>query len=1149
MTALFIDELPEVAGILKDNTDITNVLRGALETVSGHNGSANPLNVAMKGLDEIGSKLDIDLSGLSKQLPEAVDAVKDLLPPDLLEKLDTIKSGFEETRKFIEESDLRKAIGTGGNLESVAFAVINDVLKLYQTRLKDLTSQLIDQKVVDEIKAALKTIKEFEQGIAAKQGNFKQFIDDFLIGNPLDIVKDPKAYLDKLYADFNSLQDDNLKSAFGQAQQLFGDELKKLEEGLTALKDAATSATTSAINAAYDKLDTLIRNANTALSKLKDAVTSLYTGVQKVVASDIGDTLFAKYGAVLDKIPLVSPPNLTEIVSTLHTALDGVVNKFDSSLTAEELQKRLDVITNGLHDTLVKSAMWQTRQMMIDFLAKIQHSIECIPLEMVRDQIQEVMKEAHQKLVDLGVTSIGTTIATGFTTAKDTITSVINDDLIKTVSDELDKIFKAFDVKQLLDGACSSVSDGVAKINEIIDEVQKALDKQIDKAKQLLENLDGLTYEPVSKKIIKEIDSVKQKLQAIKPESLSAPQKLALKAALAVIDSVNLEQIVEDEIKKGYHAAEAELKKLIDRLTEVLKEFVGKIDQFNPETLLKPVMDLFDEANKKLNSLNAHELAQPLYDLTATLTQKMNELAPSTLLKPLQEPYNAMMGVVGKLDPNSWVQPLIDLYAKLQELVKYTDLSPLMADLDKRRADLFSDAANALTDSLNSAIKQLPDVLQPSFGAVVPALTDTTKLILGSDTDLTNSTTDITTKYKLSGLFAPLDAIFDQFVKLVEAAPPDTLTTIFNDVRIGLTTGLSALNPAQVVTALTTIKTELEGHTPTSLISLPSEITDLPAKLDEALKNSVPGFEQRAEKLRADVAQLMLWIKPDDPQSPLQDLNRAHKDLTDGLGKRITALDGSTANASYVRVRDHVLASLPAFMHQDTPLQLVDITNGLKAMRPSLQAADLDARMDAFLTKIKPLHDTLDKATASLFDGLRQTINMLNPLTLQDEAKKIYLAIADKVKVLDPQPIAKQLHDDIYAPLRIPLEAIAPAAIGKQLDDVYQTAVSALSAGIKKLMDKVVDQFDKLLKTAREAIQNILQQVKTVLTDTMAKVRASLDRIEKLVFVDVLERIDKLIDRLGASFDTELDRIVQAFDQMIHAIPLGGSSAARPIAA
>jgi hypothetical protein len=58
-----------------------------------------------------------------------------------------------------------------------------------------------------------------------------------------------------------------------------------------------------------------------------------------------------------------------------------------------------------------------------------------------------------------------------------------------------------------------------------------------------------------------------------------------------------------------------------------------------------------------------------------------------------------------------------------------------------------------------------------------------------------------------------------------------------------------------------------------------------------------------------------------------------------------------------------------------------------------------------------------------------------------------------------------------------------------------------------------------------------------------------LQRVEHLVFVDILDRLRKLLDNLEASFGQELDRVRSAFDEMLAAIPLGGSPATASVGA
>ena len=152
---------------------------------------------------------------------------------------------------------------------------------------------------------------------------------------------------------------------------------------------------------------------------------------------------------------------------------------------------------------------------------------------------------------------------------------------------------------------------------------------------------------------------------------------------------MKLEDVVQTTIKEGYHKAEAEIKSLLDQLTSKLKEFKDKIDIFDPQTLLKPVNEMFVKASAALEILNGRVLAKPLFAAFDDLTGIAHE---SVAGQPASAAGSAVChahGFCGQTRPGQWIAPLDDLYKQLQDLLKYTDVSPLMAELDARRAGPF----------------------------------------------------------------------------------------------------------------------------------------------------------------------------------------------------------------------------------------------------------------------------------------------------------------------------------------------------------------------------------------------------------------------------------------------------------------------------
>ena len=119
-------------------------------------------------------------------------------------------------------------------------------------------------------------------------------------------------------------------------------------------------------------------------------------------------------------------------------------------------------------------------------------------------------------------------------------------------------------------------------------------------------------------------------------------------------------------------------------------------------------------------------------------------------------------------------------------------------------------------------------------------------------------------------------------------------------------------------------------------------------------------------------------------------------------------------------------------------------------------------------------------------------------------------------------------------------QALNPAVIKAQIDATFERAVRAVTVTVKDFLDELVGIIDGQLRTLRAALSFVLDQLKATLAAALKTLQAILKQIEDLIFVEILERLGRVIDNLGVSFDAELDRVRSAFDEMIQAIPLDG---------
>jgi len=83
------------------------------------------------------------------------------------------------------------------------------------------------------------------------------------------------------------------------------------------------------------------------------------------------------------------------------------------------------------------------------------------------------------------------------------------------------------------------------------------------------------------------------------------------------------------------------------------------------------------------------------------------------------------------------------------------------------------------------------------------------------------------------------------------------------------------------------------------------------------------------------------------------------------------------------------------------------------------------------------------------------------------------------------------------------------------------------------------------MKKIAAAVASIINNIEQAMADAVKLFHDIMDRVDKLVFTEILDRLRKVVEKLASSFNTELDRVRSAFDEMLNAIPLGGGGSQR----
>ena len=260
-----------------------------------------------------------------------------------------------------------------------------------------------------------------------------------------------------------------------------------------------------------------------------------------------------------------------------------------------------------------------------------------------------------------------------------------------------------------LDTLISELNAAVNKLDTLTAELQAAIEGRMDDLTDLLSQLDTLSFEPAGDQVIAEIDELRTRLEAIDPNTLSDAEKLALRAALALLEEIDLEDQVISRLKQAYRVAEGEIKGLLEEITAALEQLRETIERFDPGQVLGPVGEALDEAGRAIEKVNGQALVRPLRKQVDTTVEKLEEFSPGQVLDPLQAPYDTMMETVNRLDPGQWVAPLDELYEQIDHVIDLVDVTPLLDELDRMQRELLSDVSTAIMDAFDAV-----DFLSPS---------------------------------------------------------------------------------------------------------------------------------------------------------------------------------------------------------------------------------------------------------------------------------------------------------------------------------------------------------------------------------------------------------------------------------------------------
>lgn len=1128
-------ELPTLELTLSATVDAEGGLTGFVDVVGGLGsaGGGSPLAGLGQALGGLEERLDIDLSGISQRLPQALETVRNALPPDALRYVEAIEEAYRGVMAFLQESELVKQVRAGADLEQTALALVNDLLNLFRSRLAELAANLVGAEELARVKDALDLVEALRDDFAGNAGELPELLANQLIGVAPDLLDDATAQLGTALAVLEPLGEANLSIDVGPARAALAGAAAEVAQAVLDFDPADA--------ALYGQLEVKLQGLQAALDAAFDALEAFYAAMTTVVESHAWETLFSTYAGALDAIPLDAVPTVDDAVEQIAAVLDDLLARLTMTFSPDDLAERITRLSTRVQDTFAQSPLGQARQIILDFLEQIRESIEGVPTEEVQQAVTAMLQRVKQELDALGITSIRASIEQGFQDAATWIDDTLDDDLLQQVEDALQGLLDQLDAIPIAQVG-QALTDAVNSVGTVVADVETALEEGLEEVRGLLARLDEVSFTPVADEVLEEIDTLKAKLQAIKPEALSDAEKFAITAGLALLRAIDLETLIANELKAGFTVVGNEIKGVINQVIAAWEDFRRRLGGFDPSAVLGPLDAVLGEVTGTVERLNGTVVLGPLYEQVDALQARLETLSPGALLDPLQGPYDQAMAVVERVNPDVWVQPLRTLYGEIDRLLDVIDVRPLLDRLEAEERALFGQARAAIVDGLDSV--QLPPPLDAFYAQIKRVTLALTDAVFGDpEAGIRDVNLQLSQSVKLSSLFVPLDAAFDQLLRMLDGVPHDDLVAVMEGLRTGLGTALPALDPGAVLARLREGQGRLEELSPALAAAAIPALPALHASLSARLEAAPPGNAGAAASLQARFDLVVAPVRIDVESSRLRRLQASHEALVTAYRRQLNALDATGARTAYARLHANLGRLLPAFLQQPRPVTYEDIRAGLAELRPSGKARRLDAGVERFLAQLRPMEDAINPAVDGFFGIIRDTMLIIHPGTLKEAVGGIYDTLRDKLHVLDPDELADDLRENVYEPLLDPLRALDPAAIKAQVDGLYRQVLTLLTGRVRGFVDQVKVAVDRVLGQVREALAGVLAALRQQVADIVALLEEIIGRLDALILEDVFGRLLRMMDNLEASFNRELDRVRNGFDAMLDAIPLGSGTA------
>jgi hypothetical protein len=843
-----------------------------------------------------------------------------------------------------------------------------------------------------------------------------------------------------------------------------------------------------------------------AFQKLADLIAAMTSGSRR---------LLDQAGATVDGITKLMSEQFDNFQQIEIVDLGNIKDKFSQAI------KKVEDAVKGLD-------LGSVKQKVEDVFSKINDTIGRFDLSQLTSKLSGLQDELKSILDSLDAALLGAvaSIRSVFTQIKDALKSVASslgtydDDgvfhfkLEQEISDFLNGIKETLqntiqpllnDFKNTISQALQQVHDGLVTVKGEIEKVKT----------QLQEMLQGVNDQIQSLDVPGTLESARQTLDDMLKELGDFDFEPVVVPVISEIDEISGELKKIDvsslnDFTKGALKVSVSVVLAVDfegQITAVLMEEFDKLLEV-PKQGLTEIETSVEALIKRFSDFAPGALLAPLDEVFAPVTKLLGEINLESLVKPLDEWYGRLLAELDKIAPGALLQPVVDLYGKLS------------ATLDAVSPEQLIRPLNDAIDAIKAQVKKI----------------------------------DVT------GLAGDLAGVLTQVKDALDKVSPERLI-------------------APIIDAFDKIMAALDNFDPSILLKPVGEIFD---SLTAPLANATA---EHAHLISEATAGLRSVIDIFDPKNVFRLVREQAGNINDiakqiDVGALLASLKApyDAMQASFSANGGGVNVSFAASIEGLNPLRnptLTQAANDLQQIQAKLNAlaqaqppADLLKRYESDIrTKIESLIPVWAKENISA-DSIRRAFQVLNPMNLSADIKKLWDAIKDQLRNFDPRILQEQIKGS-FEKAKSAILSLDPKAILAQVQGVIDELVKRLDViDLKVITNELKDIVDELKNIAAglnperiiAQLQDLIDEVKSIagnlqpsqilreLNEPFALAKSIVAEFDPASFKEPLQAVFEGIQKVLAAIDVGVilqplnERLQQLHDELEDALKRTGTA-------